>query len=281
MTLRTPPRPIAVTLALGLLLGSMAGPAAAQSPAPAASAVAAAGLDGTWTIDHSIGSYDYAASDFSGSWAGYRAQEELVGVGGTTAVGRTPGIDGSITLAGNQVTAADLTVDLKTLASDESMRDGQLGRQGIQTDQFPTATFVLTAPIDLGTIPAEGTSINVTATGDLTLHGVTKSVQVPMAAVQGGDIIGVERLAHVHVGRVRDDPALVDEGGLAGQRRDHGVPGVLPPRHRHPCREPRGQPCRLTQPPGSAARVGGTGHCTVMVPDIPASRCPGMLHQYW
>ena len=169
----------------------MAGPVGAQSPAPAASAGAPVGLDGTWTIDHTIGSYDYAANDFSGSWAGYRAQEELVGVGGTTAVGRTPNIDGSITLAGTQVTAADLTVDLTTLASDESMRDGQLGRQGIQTDQFPTATFVLTAPIDLGTIPAEGTSINVTATGDLTLHGVTKSVQIPMAAVQQGDIIGV------------------------------------------------------------------------------------------
>jgi len=61
----------------------------------------------------------------------------------------------------------------------------------VQTDQFPTATFVLTAPIDLGSIPAEGTSLNVTATGDLTLHGVTKSVQIPIAAVQQGDIIGV------------------------------------------------------------------------------------------
>ena len=153
---------------------------------PAASAPAVATLDGTWTIDRSIGSYDYAAQDFSGSWAGYRAQEELVGLGGTEAVGRTPDIDGSLTLAGNQLTGANLTVDLTTLASDESMRDGQLGHQGVETDQFPTATFVLTAPIDLGTIPAEGTSINVTATGDLTLHGQTKSVRIPLAAVQQG-----------------------------------------------------------------------------------------------
>ena len=185
-----PPRRSAVisTLALGLLIGSLAG-ASAQSPA--ASSGATASLDGTWTIDHSIGSYDYAAQDFSGSWAGYRAQEELVGLGGTEAVGRTPAIDGSLTLTGTQLTAADLTVDLTTLASDESMRDGQLGRQGVQTDQFPTATFVLTAPIDLGTIPAEGTPVNVTAVGDLTLHGVTKNVSIPMAAVQQGDIIGV------------------------------------------------------------------------------------------
>ncbi len=71
------------------------------------------------------------------------------------------------------------------------MRDGQLGHQGVQTDQFPTATFVLTEPIDLGTLPAEGSPINVTAVGDLTLHGVTKNVQIPLAAVRSGDIIGV------------------------------------------------------------------------------------------
>lgn len=190
MTLGLSRRTAAIaTLSMGMLMGSMFG-AAAQSPAPAASA-AAASLDGTWTIDHSIGSYDYAANDFSGSWAGYRAQEELVGIGGTVAVGRTPDIDGSITLAGTQLTAADLTVDLTTLASDQSMRDGQLGRQGVQTDQFPTATFVLTEPIELGAIPTEGTSINVTAVGDLTLHGVTRNVSIPLAAVQQGDIIGV------------------------------------------------------------------------------------------
>ena len=113
------------------------------------------------------------------------------GSAAATAVGRTPDINGSITLAGTQLTGADLSVDLTTLASDESMRDGQLGHQGVQTDQFPTATFVLTEPIDLGTLPAEGSPINVTAVGDLTLHGVTKNVQIPLAAVRSGDIIGV------------------------------------------------------------------------------------------
>ena len=49
------------------------------------------------------------------------------------------------------------------------MRDGQLGRQGIQTDQFPTATFVLTEPIEIGRIPAEGASVDVTAVGDLAM----------------------------------------------------------------------------------------------------------------
>ena len=180
------------TLATGLLVAALGAPVVGQSPGPAASSATVAGLDGTWTLDRSIGTYDYAANDFSGSWAGYRVQEELAGIGGTVAVGRTPEITGAITLAGTQLTAADLSVDLTTLASDESMRDGQLGRQGIETDQFPTATFVLTEPIELGAIPAEGTPVNVTAVGDLTLHGVTRNVSIPLIAVQQGDIIGVK-----------------------------------------------------------------------------------------
>jgi polyisoprenoid-binding protein YceI len=185
--------------ALGLLVATFAiagapGSALAQSavPSPAASVAApASALHGTWTVDPTIGSFDYAANDFSGSWVGYRVQEELAGVGGTEAVGRTPDISGSITLAGTSLTAADLTADLTTLRSDESMRDGQLGRQGIQTDQFPTATFVLTQPIELGTIPEENVAFSVTAVGDLTIHGVTKNVSIPLNAIRSGDIVGV------------------------------------------------------------------------------------------
>jgi len=165
-------------------------PVSSTGPGAAASAVAVS-LDGIWAIDHTIGSFDYAAGDFSGSWAGYRVQEQLVGVGGTTAVGRTPDITGDITLAGTQLSAANLTVDLTTLVSDQSMRDGQLSHQGVETDQFPKATFVLTQPIELGHIPAQGEEVAVTATGDLTIHGVTKSVQVPLKAVLTQDVIGV------------------------------------------------------------------------------------------
>ena len=193
----TATRPSVLTAALAvasLLVATVSSTALGQSsPSPAASTTGAAeaGLDGTWSVDPAIGSFDYAAGDFSGSWVGYRVQEELVGVGGTEAVGRTPDVSGSISLTGTTLGAADLTADLTTLRSDISMRDGQLGRQGIQTDQFPTATFVLTEPIDIGTIPEEGTAIETTAVGDLTIHGVTQKVAIPLAAVQQGDIIGV------------------------------------------------------------------------------------------
>jgi polyisoprenoid-binding protein YceI len=187
---RTIARRAALVAAAALVLALPVG-AAAQSESPAPSQAATGSLDGTWTVDPTIGSFDYAAGDFSGSWVGYRVQEELVGVGGVEAVGRTPDVSGSISLSGTTLSAAELEADLTTLRSDQSMRDGQLGGQGIQTDQFPTATFVLTQPIELDSLPAENEPIQVTAVGDLTLHGVTQEVSIPLAAVRAGDVIGV------------------------------------------------------------------------------------------
>ena len=40
-------------------------------------------------------------------------------------------------------------------------------------------------------MPADGQSVQATATGDFTLHGVTKSVQVPVQARRSGNVIAV------------------------------------------------------------------------------------------
>ncbi|HVQ23189.1 MAG TPA: YceI family protein [Candidatus Saccharimonadia bacterium] len=147
----------------------------------------ATGIDGTWEVDTSIGSF----SDFSDSFVGYRVQEELAGIGANTAVGRTPDVSGSMTIAGTTVSEATIEADLTTLQSDDRNRDRQLGRQGIQTDQFPTASLAITEPIELGSIPADGQEIEVTVKGQLTLHGQTRDVEVPMKARLSGDVIAV------------------------------------------------------------------------------------------
>jgi polyisoprenoid-binding protein YceI len=160
---------------------------AASSTSPAStSAGQAGGIDGTWKVDTSI-----TGSDGSTSFVGYRVQEELAGFGANTAVGRTSGVSGSMTIAGTQVTDATFEADLTGLQSDDGNRDRQLGNQGIQTNQFPTATFKLTSPIDLGSVPADGQEISVTAKGQLTLHGVTKDVEIPLKAKLSGDVIVV------------------------------------------------------------------------------------------
>ena len=149
--------------------------------------LASGGISGTWNVDTSIGSF----SDFSSSFVGYRVQEQLASIGANTAVGRTPNVSGSLTIDGTKVTAVTVTADLTSLQSDDHRRDGQLDRQGLQTGQFPTGTFRLTSPIDLGSVPADGQEIQVTAAGQLTLHGQTKDVQVPLKAKLTGSTIAV------------------------------------------------------------------------------------------
>ena len=117
--------------------------------------------------------------------------EELVGIGTATAVGRTPDVTGSLTLAGSTITEATFEADLTTLQSDSGMRDGQLGRQGLETDTYPTATFVLAEPIELDSVPAEGEAIAATAVGDLTLHGVTQRVEIPLEAKLSNGVVTV------------------------------------------------------------------------------------------
>jgi polyisoprenoid-binding protein YceI len=158
--------------------------AAASSPA---SSTDASSLDGTWSVDTEIGSF----SDFSGTFVGYRIQEQLASIGGNTAVGRTPNATGTLTLQGSTITAASISADLTDLQSDDDRRDGQLRRQGLQTSQFPTATFTLTSPIDLGSVPADGQTISATAHGQLTLHGQTRAVDIPIKAKRSGFVVVV------------------------------------------------------------------------------------------
>jgi len=161
--------------------------AAAASSASSSAGTLSGGIDGTWNVDTSIGSF----SDFSDSFVGYRVQEQLASIGGNTAVGRTPAVSGSLTIAGTKVTAVTVDADLTGLKSDDNRRDGQLSHQGLETSTYPTATFSLTSPIDLGSVPADGAAVSVTATGKLTLHGQTKDVQIPLKAKLSGNTIVV------------------------------------------------------------------------------------------
>lgn len=167
-----------------------AGPAAVEGKAPvfpAASVPAPASLDGEWQVSTSLGSM----SDFSASWVGYRVQEKLASIGANTAVGRTAGVSGSMTVSGTTVTAVTITANLTGLQSNDPNRDGQLSRQAIETAKYPTASFATTQPIDPGSLPADGKVVRVTATGTLTLHGVTRTVQIPLSVERRGGIIAV------------------------------------------------------------------------------------------
>jgi polyisoprenoid-binding protein YceI len=153
----------------------------------AASSLDPGNAAGTWTIDTSIGSFD----DFSSSFVGYRVNETLAGNRANTAVGRTPVVSGSLVLDGSTISSVEVTANLAALVSDDDRRDGQLRRQAIETDVYPEATFKLTSPIELDAAPADGQTISATARGELTLHGVTKAVEIPIEAKLSGDVVTV------------------------------------------------------------------------------------------
>jgi polyisoprenoid-binding protein YceI len=153
-------------------------PATSSSPSDDAEAASStSGADGTYSVT-------------ADSVVGYRVVEVLFGQD-TEGVGRTNSITGSLTISGTQVTDAEFTVDMSTLQSDESRRDSTFRNEIMETAQFPTGTFVITAPIELGSIPTDGEEITATATGELTLHGVTQPVTIEVTAKKTGDSIAV------------------------------------------------------------------------------------------
>jgi polyisoprenoid-binding protein YceI len=100
-------------------------------------------------------------------------------------------VTGTLTIDGLRITSVEVTADLTQLRSDESRRDDRIRSSGLETDAFPEASFVLTEPIAFDAEPADGETVETTATGDLTLHGVTRSVQIPIQARRTGDTIEV------------------------------------------------------------------------------------------
>ena len=193
-------RIIAVLAALAVLVGAYgiwylffrpSGPApVGSSSAPAASfsgLPAPATADGTWKVDTSIGSF----ADNTSSFVGYRVQEQLAGIGANTAVGRTPNVSGTLTLSGTTVTAVEVLANLASLQSDDDRRDNSLRRQALETSRYPTATFKLTTPIELGALPGDGATLSETAKGELTLHGVTRPISIDLKATRSGGMITI------------------------------------------------------------------------------------------
>lgn len=180
-----------------------------------------------------------APDTFDGTWvvrtggdttAGFRIEEEFAGAISHTAVGRSPEVDGSLTLDGPEVTAADVIVDLTALEFTDDPPTGNVGNRagameddGLETAEFPEATFTLTEPVDLGGDPADGFTTTADAAGELTLHGVTAPVTVPLEARVEGDTIRVATVEPVPVAlsdhdiEVRTPPfvaSIADEGSF-------------------------------------------------------------------
>ena len=121
---------------------------------------------------------------------GYRVTEVLFGQT-ADAAGRTNAVTGDLTMNGTTAETASFTADLTTLKSDQTNRDNQVQGRIMDTAEFPNATFKLTSPITLASIPADLVEVKAKATGDLTLRGQTRSVTFDLTARRNGDTIEV------------------------------------------------------------------------------------------
>lgn len=138
---------------------------------------AGGGIDGTWAVGQP-------------SQAGYRVGEVLFGQD-AEAAGRTSDVTGDMTIDGTTIETASFTVDMTTVSSDESRRDGQFRNRIMDVATHPTATFELTDPIELDGVPADLEEVTVAATGDFTIRGVTRSVSFDLRARRNGAAIEV------------------------------------------------------------------------------------------
>ena len=133
-----------------------------------ATAGAANSVAGTWKVT-------------TGSVVGYRVNEVLLGQQ-HTAVGRTSGVTGHLSITSTRVTAGTFTVQMVTIKSNESQRDAQFNGRIMDTATYPTGTLTLTRPITITPLPGVGVIKKYTASGDLTLHGHTRAVTFPLSA---------------------------------------------------------------------------------------------------
>jgi len=130
-----------------------------------------------------------------GSEARYRAQEVLTGYGVNEAVGRTSDVTGAVLLDASGGVFADqsrISVDLRSLRSDSTMRDRYIQRSTLETQNYPTADFVVSAAPGLPSpLPASGDAM-FQLVGDLTVHGVTQPTTWEVTATFGdGEVRGL------------------------------------------------------------------------------------------
>jgi polyisoprenoid-binding protein YceI len=150
------------------------------APTTTLGAAPLAGATGTSAASSSSGVGIKYVIDPTKSEASYSVREQLAKLSlPSDAIGKTNGIAGSITLnAEGTVDSANsnITVDLSTLKTDESMRDNFVRRNVLQIDQYPQAVFV---PTQLSGLPAaipQSGSVTFKVTGNLTIRNVTKPV---------------------------------------------------------------------------------------------------------
>jgi len=174
--------PLAAATALLAACGGAATPATASgtptaaattsTSTPSATASATTITTGTWAVSNT-------------SKATVRVREQLVRIPAPSdAVLTATGVSGSFTLNpdGTFAPTSKITVDLTTLTSDQSNRDGTIKRQPLEVTRFRDAEFVPTKATGLSLPLPASADMKFTLAGKMTIHGTTKEVTFAVVA---------------------------------------------------------------------------------------------------
>ena len=188
-----------------------------EDVAPEIAVTSTAELAGTWAVDAKTG--EFTLEDATGSFAGFRVDEELASVGAFTAVGRTGDVSGTLEIADEHVTSAEIAVDLTTLQTDDRRRDSAVQR-ALGTSQHQTATFVLTGELHIEGAVESGEPVSFAAPGDLTVNGITQPVVVDIEAQLVGSVIAVVGSVEI---TFADFDVTVPQVPVVLSAEDHGI----------------------------------------------------------
>jgi polyisoprenoid-binding protein YceI len=137
--------------------------------------------------------------------ASYSVDEEFFGgalskygipSGTQDTIGRTSAVSGQFQLNWDDLTAPlgdnSFTVDLSTLESDQSLRDGWIRDNGPKFGESPEAAFVADSIANAPTSYTPGDEVSFDLVGQLTVRGITQPATFAVtAAYQGNTITGV------------------------------------------------------------------------------------------
>ncbi|MEJ6012245.1 YceI family protein [Corynebacterium sp. H127] len=141
-----------------------------------------------------------ASTDFNGNWTvtkaapgnptsvGYTFWEILPGERRATS-GSTKDASGDVAIENGKLTKANITIDMATIETDRQKRDINVRMKLLETDSYPTATFVAdeNANVDVSHIPDNASIGQVTVPGTLTIHGVSKHIDAKLDVLRTGE----------------------------------------------------------------------------------------------
>lgn len=133
------------------------------------------------------------SADLNGDWkvaegsvVGYRVKEQIV-LTKLESVGRTESVTGIFSVQDGILSSARFEVDVSTITSDRSQRDGQFRTRIMDVAKYPTATFTLTKSIALPLSSEVASMRAFTISGELQLRDATRFVKIDIfAAVDAG-----------------------------------------------------------------------------------------------